>query len=270
MECKNCQSELWPEQPYCSECGAKVIRNRLTIRNITNDFSAQFLNYDNRFLQTFLTMFGRPEAVIDGYVNGLRKRYMNVLGYFAVAITVARFSTYVLNKFFPGRFEALYQGMAADEASAQASIALYQFVSEYQTFIMFAFIPIFAGLTRLVFWNYKKYNYSEHLVLNMYTYSHVSILTSALTIISQLDERLFSFNAIASIFIQILIYAYVLKRVFELNLARIVLKTLFFLLLLIPLYIILIILVGVAMFLFTDYFDTIIEAAKAQKNQTGS
>jgi len=265
MHCKNCQSQLNPSSKYCSACGAKVIKNRLTIKSIANDFSAQFLNYDNRFLQTFITMFTRPEAVIDGYVGGLRKRYMNVLGYFAVAVTLTGFVSYVNNKFFPGRFEKLYEGIAEDENSAQVSIALYQFITEYQTFIMFAFIPIFAAMTKWVFWNYKKYNYSEHLVLNMYIYSHASIVVGVLTLISQIDTRLFEANAVLSMAIQVLLYAYVLKRLFQLNFWRIVVKTLFFLVLLIPLYLILIVVVLIAMFLFTDLFDPIIEAAKAQQ-----
>lgn len=64
MDCKNCNTSLVEIQNFCSDCGAKVIRNRLTIRNLFEHFSATFLNYDNKFLQTFIGLFTKPEEII--------------------------------------------------------------------------------------------------------------------------------------------------------------------------------------------------------------
>lgn len=61
MACKNCNTELTTDSEYCYHCGAKVIRNRLTIKNLFEHFSEQFLNYDNKFLQTFILLFKKPE-----------------------------------------------------------------------------------------------------------------------------------------------------------------------------------------------------------------
>ena len=69
MRCKNCQTKFLIESDFCYNCGAKVIRNRLTLKNLLNDFSEQFLNYDNKFLQTFIQLFKKPEVVIDGYIT---------------------------------------------------------------------------------------------------------------------------------------------------------------------------------------------------------
>jgi len=54
MNCKNCNITLTNEDNFCNNCGAKIIRNRITIRNLFETFSEQFLNYDNKFLQTFI------------------------------------------------------------------------------------------------------------------------------------------------------------------------------------------------------------------------
>ena len=66
--CKNCGTQLGETEDYCSACGAKVIRNRLTIRNLWGDFTEQFLNYDNKLLKTFVQLFRNPEDVIGSYI----------------------------------------------------------------------------------------------------------------------------------------------------------------------------------------------------------
>ena len=71
--CKNCESGLHYDVNYCSICGARVIRNRLTIRNLFGHFSEQFLNWDNKFLKTFIYLFKKPEDVIGSYISGTRK-----------------------------------------------------------------------------------------------------------------------------------------------------------------------------------------------------
>ena len=85
MNCKNCDANLNQNSDYCNNCGAKVIRNRLTIKTLFSHFSEQFLNYDNKFLQTFIHLFTKPEDVIGSYINGTRKKYVNVISYFAIA-----------------------------------------------------------------------------------------------------------------------------------------------------------------------------------------
>jgi predicted amidophosphoribosyltransferase len=56
MNCKNCGTALTSENNFCNSCGAKVIHNQLTLKNVFEDFSEQFLNYDNKFLQTFIAL----------------------------------------------------------------------------------------------------------------------------------------------------------------------------------------------------------------------
>ena len=100
MKCKNCNTLLDEQSDYCNICGARAIRNRLTIKNLFEHFSEQFLNYDNKFLQTFITLFKRPESVIGGYIEGTRKRYVNVITYFSIAIMITGVEYFILNKFF--------------------------------------------------------------------------------------------------------------------------------------------------------------------------
>ncbi|WP_255535075.1 DUF3667 domain-containing protein [Cellulophaga sp. E16_2] len=73
MECKNCTLTLEENHNFCADCGAKVVRNRLTIKNLFGDFAQRYLNIDNTFIRTFGKLFVAPEIVILGYINGVRK-----------------------------------------------------------------------------------------------------------------------------------------------------------------------------------------------------
>ena len=42
MNCKNCDLPLRTDYSFCSNCGAKVIRNRLTLKNLWYDFTERF------------------------------------------------------------------------------------------------------------------------------------------------------------------------------------------------------------------------------------
>jgi hypothetical protein len=263
--CKNCSSPLSESTRFCEQCGAKVIKNRLTLRHIFDDFSSQFLNWDNKLLQTFITMFAKPELVIDGYITGIRKRYMNVLGYFAIAITLTGFYTYINQKFFPDTFSKLFEEMSNDPNQIQISLDFYQTFVEYQSFIFFMMIPILAAMSRLVFLKNKKYNYSEHLVLNIYTYSQASIIITLIAFVVQFSEGAAYYFQILSLPIQILYFAYVLKRVYNLSFLQIILKTLLFIVILIPVYLIFVIAASIYMLFFTDIFQNMMEAEKAKR-----
>lgn len=264
LTCKNCELPLEESQDYCSVCGAKVIRRRITLRNIIEDFSEQFLNYDNKFLQTFLDMFRRPEAVVGGYINGLRKRYMNVLGYFAVSITYLGFYTYINQKFFQDSYKFMFETMNSDPNATEASIEFMSVFAEFQSFIVISFIPLLALTSWLLFLR-NKYNYVEHIVLNIYGYSHVTFMTTTIALVVQFSPRLFMLFSFLNLLIQIGYFFYMLKRVFEVSLLRMIGKTLLFLLMMLVLYIFFVILAMIYLFLFTDFFQKAIEAERAKR-----
>ncbi|WP_121665647.1 DUF3667 domain-containing protein [Mesonia aquimarina] len=101
MNCKNCEKQLLGADSYCNQCGAKVIRQRLTLRNVGEEFVNIFLNVDNTFLKTFLQMLINPHLVILDYISGIRKKYLNVISYFTIALTLAGLQLFILRKFYP-------------------------------------------------------------------------------------------------------------------------------------------------------------------------
>lgn len=242
--CKNCGQQI-ETYNFCPDCGAKKITKRITFKNLVQDFVDRFLNIDNSFFRTFLHLFIKPEEVINGYINGLRKRYINAFGYFAISITITGFYSFLVKD----RLKEIVKLNNYSEQQIELQSSIYDFSFQYQSIISFLLIPFLAILSRLIFLNYKKFNLTEHLVIYLYAYSHIvgtmAIILLPLTFIA--DSILII--AYVQFPIYILYIAYVLKRLYKLSLKSIILKTLLFLVLGSVFYIIFSILIIVVMIL---------------------
>jgi hypothetical protein len=234
MDCKNCSLSLQTHHNFCPYCGAKVIRKRLTIKALFSHFSEQFLNYDNKFLQTFINLFKEPEAVIGCYISGTRKKYVNVISFFAIAITISGLQLYVLNKYFPELVNLSSITAKGQEELASKNLA---FIQEYQSILMILYVPIYAMISKIVFFNLKKYNYTEHLVIFMYITAQLSILSAFLVIIGAIFQFSLGTVSIVTLPLQIFYSAYCLKQLFNLSSQGIILRTLILILVLIVFFI---------------------------------
>jgi len=225
--CINCNEPLALDQRFCSNCGGKRVYNRITWRNLFEDFVDRFLNIENAFLRTFLTLFKMPEDVIGGYMKGMRKKYLPAFSYFAVAITVAGVSAFVIkNWFMEDMIQAQTRFYTGDVAEFQKNMTsgILKKMIDYQSVVYFAMIPVLAIFSRIVFWNYKKYNLVEHFVIYLYGYSHIALITTTLTLCTIWNQTAYQIISVLSPFIMVGYMTYVLKRLFELDAGNTVLK----------------------------------------------
>ena len=244
MLCKNCNNELHEHDEYCSVCGAKVIRNRLTIKNLFEHLSETFFNYDNKLLRTLIGLFIKPEDVISSYVKGVRKRYVNPISLLGLSLTIAGLSVFIIKKFYLEYFDLKAWMMSlkifSNEFSQQA-LANYSTSDsmEYSSLIFSVIIPVFALMSWAIFYD-KKYNFTEHIVLYLYTMSLYSIIS---VFVGQLVLLILPTYYISFVFltypIVLLYHCYVLKRLFSLSFGEVILKTFLFLVLFFFSYIIL-------------------------------
>lgn len=224
MPCKNCNTDLQNTQKYCFECGAKVINNRLTLKNIFEDINNQFLNYDNKFIKTFLFLFTKPEEVILSFINGTRKKYINVIQYFAISLTLVGFQIFLINNFFNDAIglDEIY-GDAFSKFEHQENNPFspsnfdYAQINNYQSLIYILTVPFSAIATWIAYFitGYRKFNFTEHVVLNLYYSAQIIIISAVFTIVFLCFGV--SFMLITSI-ITLLTFAYffyVLKRIFN-------------------------------------------------------
>ena len=262
MNCKNCNTELQPKDDYCSSCGGRVIRNRLTIRNLFEHISETFFNYDNKLLRTFINLFKKPEDVIVGYINGTRKKYVNVISYFALAITLSGIQIYVIQKF---QTDLTIYDTTTEVGKSQQEVfeKVYKLTSEYQSLVMMLYIPIYALIARLVFLKMKLYNYTELIVIFLYSQAQFSICMAFLSIVI-IPTGIISLQVLGMLTLPFMFFyfAYCLKRVYNLDFAQIVLRSLIFLLIMIVLFLGISVLTGIYMY-YSGAFDQMIEAKKA-------
>ncbi|MDO5981542.1 DUF3667 domain-containing protein [Flavivirga spongiicola] len=261
MTCKNCDTSLSAESDFCHICGAKVIRNRLTIKNLFEHFSETFLNYDNKLLQTFIMLFKKPEDVIGSYINGTRKKYVDVISYFAIAITVSGLYLFILNNFFPKTLDYSMFAAAGQEEFNKKSIS---FVQEYMSLLMMLYVPLYAVMARMTFIGIKKFNFTELLVVFLYLQAQMSIITAITSVLFSSVGINQGIVSVVSIPLMILYSAFCLKRLYNLNFRNIFLRTLLFLVILgITFFVIEIIMLGIMYS--NGSLQELIEAQKAAK-----
>lgn len=213
MNCANCEASLRSDFGYCPTCGAKVVRNRLTLKNVWEDVSFQLFNLDNTLLKTFRHMFVQPENVINSYVSGIRKRYMNPISYFAIGVTLSGIMFYILRKVY----HVSLTENSFSESSSQVT-ANMDFVFDYQGIMSYLIIPFYALFTWLLFLDKKKLNYTEHLVANAYIFGQISMLQFivSLPLFGLFDIRYDIFNWF--FLIAVVIYQFfVFKKIYELG-----------------------------------------------------
>jgi len=229
MECKNCELPLRTDYSYCSNCGAKVIRNRLTIKNLWYDVTERYFNVDNTFLKTFLHLSIKPETVIGSYIDGIRKKYLNPISYYAIALTLSGVLLFLLGEFFSNQMNMdwMFQE-GADNPGADTMDK----TAKYQSVISVISIPFYALISKLIFLNEKSMNYTEHIILNLYIFAQFTIVTFTIYLIF----LMLGFNFLKITYTGLLFYviymAFAMKRIFKLSLGRIIWKTVLFLLLL--------------------------------------
>lgn len=149
--CKNCETPLNLDQGFCPSCGAKRMYNRLNWSNLTEDFADRFLNIENDFLRTFVALFTKPEDVIGGYIDGVRKRYLSAFSYFEISLMIVGFYTSVLRKWCLSDEmfgDAIWQGNEGNEGNVDAivdsTIDMMNWIFEYQSITTFINIPLYA------------------------------------------------------------------------------------------------------------------------------
>ena len=223
MNCKTCDNSLRSDFDYCPSCGSKVIRNRLTLKNIWQDLSFQVFNLDNTLFKTMRHLFPKPDVVVGSFINGARKKYMNPISYFAIAITLSGLNFYVLRNWY---------GITLTENNLNnANSPNMDFIFDYQGLLSYLMMPLYALMTWILFLDKRTYNFAEHLVANAYITAQVSFLQVLICIplFGFFNVNYGDFNWFFLLF-TIGYQFYVFKRIFQISWASTILRGLGYLL----------------------------------------
>lgn len=259
MNCKNCSSSLTAESNFCNFCGAKVIRNRLTFRSIWAEVVTNFINIDNTVLKTYLHLFYKPELVIGHYIEGVRKRYFNVISYYALALSLAGLQIFILRKFFP---ESLDISVLVPENTPQMDVS---WTYDYYSILALINIPLYALISKITFSGLRKFNFTEHLVIMTYIFAQYTIFSFPIILVAvALGGNFYIINYI--LFLLLFPYtAYIYKKLYSLTLSKIIIRTLIFFGVLIAI----LILVGIIQFIVAVINGDFQQMMDKQKMQAG-
>jgi hypothetical protein len=234
--CKNCSELIYAGKNFCSGCGAKWLENRITIKQVTRDFSDLYLGIDTKFARTLIDLFNRPEAVITGYMNGRRVNYMDAVRYLLLALFVTGIYTFVLKN--TGAFENIIASQEAAYEQFNYSVEQLaktkkfneeygQYFFDFQGFFLLLTIPFLALAARITFWGKTYFNFTEQMVFYMYTYGHSVIVTTPFTIlIILIFPKAVLYLGFVSFPLIYLYNMYCYKRCFKLDIKTTILKTL--------------------------------------------
>lgn len=238
MNCKNCKTVLNPNDNFCSECGAKVVRERITIKSIFSNLLVA-LGWDSNFFITFRFLLSKPQIILKEYIDGTRKKYTNPFTFFAISIAV---SLFVFNQYSEQFVQMLtpettFQIEKSDILSSNNSKdelyksfgyenetefqkATMQFQLKYNNLLSFLLLPLYTLIAFLVFG--KPFNYGEHLIINTYIQS----ITTFLALLIFIFSIAFEINIFGKgiYIITILYYSYAYKKLYEFTFGRILLK----------------------------------------------
>ncbi len=173
MACKNCKTELRTDYSFCPNCGAKVIRKRLTVKNLWYDFTERYFNLDNTFLITFLHLFTKPQVVIESYINGVRKKYLNPSSYFGISLAISGLVLFIMRKFYMSDMDLDIFGMSM---KAETGEKIMNATMDMSSFLFVLYIPIFAVAGWLTF-NKKNYLFPEYIITAIYSLAHYNIFS---------------------------------------------------------------------------------------------
>jgi hypothetical protein len=234
VNCKNCDKSLNNSQKFCDNCGARIIQNRLTPKVLATQVNEQFLSIDNKLLQTFIDLFKKPEVVIDGYINGTRKKYIDVLQYFAISLTLAGIQVFLMQTFFKEALEFSPEIMKAIESSPSQKHNPFlngdmDELTKHQGLIYILTVPFSTLATWLgyYFLGVRNYNFTEHLVLNLYYSAQIIIITAVFSILFLLLGLNYLIVSTIITLPTFVYFFYVLKRVFKDNFRDALAKFLF-------------------------------------------
>nr|WP_321411424.1 DUF3667 domain-containing protein [uncultured Allomuricauda sp.] len=245
MTCKNCDTRLRTDFLYCPACGAKVIHNRLTVKNLWVDLLERYFNLDNTFIKTFVHLFTKPEMVIEGYLQGIRRKYLNPISYTGIALTLSGIIVFLMTRSIDFlEFDAFETG-----ASTVYQEKLLGFVLDYQALIFLVYIPLMAISGWLCF-DKKKYNFAERTIIFMYTLAHYSLFSfiPSVFILLFVPEHYITFSFIVSL--SMIVYStYVIIRISSSKGKALVGRLLMFYMILLILYFAISILIPIIMIL---------------------
>lgn len=165
MICKNCKHRF--EGNFCDNCGQNSKVQRINFSYLVNEIPNSIFQINRGFLFTLKELVIRPGASIREFLSGKRKRHYKPVAFLLITSTLYVLITYLTDR--NTIMEDLVFGFrngAKGEAQASEQ-AVLDWISKYQAYVTLLILPLYSLASYSAF-SKSKYNYFEHLVINIY------------------------------------------------------------------------------------------------------
>lgn len=95
--CLNCGAEV--EERFCPKCGQENVEVRPKFHHLISHFFADLFHYDSGFWKTMKTLLFRPGVIVNDYLSGKRKTYVEPVKLYIFVSFVAFFLPSMLPDF---------------------------------------------------------------------------------------------------------------------------------------------------------------------------
>lgn len=176
--CLNCEHPLHSGHHFCPSCGQKSAVHRLSMHDVGHDALHYFVHADKGIFSLIWHLLRRPGQVQKEYVAGKRKKFFPPLNFF---LLVAGFYVFMVNVLavhseayvITPQEKAYITSRPTPEKRARAQgmferrAKIMKFIDKYSNVLAMIATPLISAIIFL-FYMKGRYNYTEHLVANMY------------------------------------------------------------------------------------------------------
>ena len=161
MICKNCKQDF--SGNYCSNCGQNSNVRKVDFKYLIDEIPNSIFQINRGFLFTLKELFIKPGHSIREFLEGKRKNHFKPLAFIILTSTL-----YVLSHYFIGNQTFIDDAITGFKSGSKAeNNQLLNWIAKNQTYFILILVPLFSLASYLAFIK-SKYNYFEHLVLNIY------------------------------------------------------------------------------------------------------
>ena len=220
QKCKNCGNEF--SGIFCNNCGQKLINKRFTVKEIVmSSFSTTF-SINKGFFYTAKMLFVNPAKVIDDYINGKTKYYINPLKYLLIIAGINAFLSIYFNV-FDMQQDAVYESMTTSEKT-DFYLSFREKLKSILSFLVLFILP-FISFSSYLLHKRSKYYYAEHLIINSYLFAQITLIGIFFFPITLISSDLMGIQMFFNIIVMIFLYSYFNKIFFKISIFRSIFKS---------------------------------------------
>jgi hypothetical protein len=122
--CLNCGAEV--EERFCPNCGQENVEVRPKFHHLISHFFADLFHYDSGFWKTMKTLLFRPGVIVNDYLSGKRKTYVEPVKLYIFVSFVAFFLPHFLPNFASDETMVLKQSIETNNENSLNIITVEQ------------------------------------------------------------------------------------------------------------------------------------------------